>query len=54
MGRNQTETEPVIRFSSDNGETLGSVLRLSANGKSTIMRHFLRHKDFELLLLRDV
>jgi hypothetical protein len=30
--RNQTANEPVMRVSNDNGETFGSVLRLSANG----------------------
>lgn len=30
--RNQTAEEPVVRISTDNGETLGSLLRLAANG----------------------
>lgn len=30
--RNQTAEEPVVRISTDNGETFGSLLRLAANG----------------------
>jgi hypothetical protein len=30
--RNQTAEEPVVRISTDNGETFASLLRLAANG----------------------
>ena len=30
--RNQTAEEPVVRISTDNGETFDSLLRLAANG----------------------
>jgi ABC-type antimicrobial peptide transport system permease subunit len=30
--RNQTDTEPVIRISSDGGQTFGPILQLAANG----------------------
>jgi hypothetical protein len=30
--RNQTAEEPVVRISTDNGETFGSLLRLASNG----------------------